>query len=482
MKILIIQLARLGDIYMSWPMVRSLKRAQPGADIHMLVRQRFEAATTGLSELDKVVVLPNRSILEPLVQERFDLEASCCRLERFLDELEIEQYDAIINLSFSPLSSYLTHHLARPGVDVYGYTRHADGYLNFADEVSSYFHAQVGPGRANRSHLTDIFASMIGSTLVEDDYRAPDLQYGKPLPDNYVVVHIGASESHKRLEPSEYAQVISRLHREDPTLSILLIGAPHEEAIASEVLRHVPTPQVKNLVGQTQVPDLFPIIQGAEMLIGCDSAPIHVASLTNTMTLNLSLGAVNFWETGPKASSGFILRLSAQPQERNFEKVGEIAANLLRGQIDSSLIVRGAGLASYLVKESPRQQFAWKLAQAIYLGEPLPVVEDMDIYQALQHIHQVNSMLIGQYEAMTMEKLSQMNPLIEQTDVLLRHISRTVPEVSPLVEWLMTEKVRLGPGSFQQVRAATLQIHLNLASFLKSYIPQDEEGVSHGTV
>ena len=46
MKILILQLARLGDIYQTWPTVRALKRTL-GSDVQvdMLIRSRFAAAT-----------------------------------------------------------------------------------------------------------------------------------------------------------------------------------------------------------------------------------------------------------------------------------------------------------------------------------------------------------------------------------------------------------------------------------------------------
>ncbi len=37
MKILVLQLARLGDIYMSWPMIRAVKRKYPNAEIDIQV-------------------------------------------------------------------------------------------------------------------------------------------------------------------------------------------------------------------------------------------------------------------------------------------------------------------------------------------------------------------------------------------------------------------------------------------------------------
>jgi heptosyltransferase III len=70
MKILIIQLARLGDIYQTWPVVRGLKRAYPTAEIHFLARKKFASACEGISEIDQLWQLDTRSILEPLIEEQ----------------------------------------------------------------------------------------------------------------------------------------------------------------------------------------------------------------------------------------------------------------------------------------------------------------------------------------------------------------------------------------------------------------------------
>src|SRR5205807_1295099 len=78
------------------------------------------------------------------------LEASHAELKSFLQPLCEANFDTIINLSFSPASSFLTDYLASSRTDVRGYTRHSDGHFNIPDDTSAYFYAQVGIGRANR--------------------------------------------------------------------------------------------------------------------------------------------------------------------------------------------------------------------------------------------------------------------------------------------------------------------------------------------
>ncbi|HWU44744.1 MAG TPA: glycosyltransferase family 9 protein, partial [Bdellovibrio sp.] len=288
MKILVLQLARLGDIYMSWPALRALRRQFPQAEIHLLTRPRFEGAVEGLTAIDRHWTLPSANIIEPLLGAE-DLSESSMRLENFLAPLQNEKFDWIINLTFSPFSSYLTHALSHESTRTSGYTRFSDGYFNPGDETSAYFYAQVGIDKPNRIHIADIFASMIGIDYVEEDWAAPVATANHfQLPANYLVIHVGASERHKSVSARKWAQALQQISSRRPNTAVVLIGVASEKNISREIIAHCQGLRIFDLVGKTKISDLFSVIQSADLLIGCDSAPIHIASLTDTPTLNIS--------------------------------------------------------------------------------------------------------------------------------------------------------------------------------------------------
>ena len=66
MKILVLQLARLGDIYLTWPAIRAIKRKLPEATIDVLVREKFQDATQGLAEVDRVLSFDTKHIFKPI--------------------------------------------------------------------------------------------------------------------------------------------------------------------------------------------------------------------------------------------------------------------------------------------------------------------------------------------------------------------------------------------------------------------------------
>src|SRR5690606_22623331 len=118
-----------GDIFQTWPTLNALRRNYPEAEIHFLVRDRFQAATEGLRSVDQVLVLPNPEIFEPLFSPHPSVEESLKRVDAFLQNLRAENYDRILNLSFSPASSFLVDAITNLQTEVSGYTRHRDGFL-----------------------------------------------------------------------------------------------------------------------------------------------------------------------------------------------------------------------------------------------------------------------------------------------------------------------------------------------------------------
>lgn len=486
MKILIIQLARLGDIYMTWPALRGLRRIHPDAEIHLLTRPRFEGAVAGLDAIDKHWSLPVSQILAPLVQDEADIDSSMHRLSAAVTELRDEQYDWIINLTFSPASSFLTHALSSEKTRVHGYSRYDDGTLRLCDDVSAYFYAQVGTAKPNRVHVADIFASMLEMQYLESDWSAPEMtSFATALPERYIVLHVGASENHKAMTTGAWIAMLQEVSKVHSNLPVVLIGADHETLIAREVIASVPQMTFIDLVGKTKISDLFSILQESEMLVGCDSAPIHMASLTDTPTFNISLGQVNFWETGPKASLSFIYRVGNH-KDLLPEKAGVALSKLLEGQVSPELIIRAAGLVSYDIIETAHGRFQWDMVQALYLGGAYPIADRMEIIEGAIQLLDVNSFAMEQICLIPEKGLEFIGPLLNRAEEIIESISQMVPELSPLINWYQAEKVRIGPGTLGDICAAALNVHERLASHLHAYVPQesflDDEEVFDGAL
>jgi heptosyltransferase-3 len=475
MKTLILQFARLGDLYLSWPVARAIKRLDPEGEVHFLVRPRFKAALNGVGCVDRVWTLPMEELVGPLLESEMGLEKSLNRLEDFYDELIAEKYDRIINLSFSPASSLLTKAIAHPGTQVNGYTRHSDGYVHFSDEVSRYFWAQVGPGFPNRVHVLDLFSGVAHLDYVPEDFREPvGVDLRRRIPGRYFVLQVGASEKHKLLEASQFARLIQAYSSLDPDIRWVLVGAEEEKSAAQTIEAASPSGSVVNLVGQTRLEDLFGLIKNSEGLIGCDSVAMHMAPFVNQRAFCLSLGGTKFWETGPISAGSAVAVISAQGSFIPSVTATQIR-NWTKGQFENvyqSLegVPRFVGFSNSLDNDD----FKWKLVQAIYMGGAFPVTADYEFYKGCLKLYETNAIAIQNLSRRDKIQRGTLTGLLDRVDEIFLAIVDRVPDLTPMLRWYQAEKTRIEPGSFEQIAQDTLVIHQVFSGLLKKYLLEED--------
>lgn len=469
MKILVLQLARLGDILMTWPALRALRRAHPDAEIHLLVRPRFEAATAGFDAVDRVRVLPTTELLEPLVRTEAAFDEAQARMETYLGNLRGESYDRIVNLSFSPLSSWIVKSIAGEKTDVSGYTRHTDGWLRIADDVSAFFYAQVGPGRANRLHLSDIFATQMNVDLQSEDWAPPTLpacDFG--LAGDYVVLHPGASETRKTVPAFLWGRVLKSLAEKRPDLSFAVVGTKEEGRLVGEIRANAPGVKVIDLSGRTRFEELFAVVGGAKALIGADSAPMHIASFTGTPCLNVSVGDVCFWETGPRAPGSVIWRATGA-DDVSSEKIAAMADAMLARRLPPDAVRAVEGIPCFVdPTETEESTFAWDLVRAMYLGTDYPTTGDFEFLTAVRRLIEMNDVVLEQLDRFAADA-KMLGDLMDRADEVFHAVARLVPAAGVLVRWVMTEKSRIPPGGKGDIRDGMKRIHGQLRDVLALY-------------
>ena len=474
-KILVLQLARLGDIYQTWPVLRALKRLNPECDLHFLTRSTFSAAAPTDGVVDRLWALDTRAILAPLIDERPQIDESLARLTKMTNDLRATGFDRVINLSFSPFSSYLTREIAGAECDVRGYTRSDDGYLAIPDDGSAYFYAQVGPTKANRLHVTDLFAHVAGVELAIEDWAANEtsaklasvvLEAGEKA----IVVHVGASQLGKTLSAAKWSQVIRGLCRVYEAGRVVVIGSAEEAELAEGICISSADRKALNLTGRTKLPELFEIIRNAACVIGGDSAPVHIATLTSTPVLNISLPQVSFWETGPKAPGSRIVRIDSEDDVAAEQLVEEVL-RIVQGRAPALPVIRVPERNLSYVETRPQPKlFEWELLKAVYMGEDFPAVPNETFLVGIERMKDVNQLAIEQLEALRRVPANQTAAaILDRADEVMDQILTFVPELQPVVDWFRVERLRIGPMAVAQLVDATEALHQRFADILSLY-------------
>lgn len=447
MSVVVIQLARFGDIFQTWPTLKALRRQAPGEPVHLIVRERFQAATWAAADAGVTVhVLPSADLLAPLIAEADDRALE--QMQAYVRSLCALQPRRVINLSFSPFSSYLSEALSEGGIPVAGYTRHSDGYLNIPDDTSAYFYAQVGIDRGNRYHLTDIFAAVAGVELIDEDFTLP---VAGQRQSRSVVVHIGASQNDKAYPPEMWREVLRDLQAH--VASIIVVGSADERAVAQTITAELDANVVHNRCGTSTLAELCRWVAETELVMGADSAPVHIAALTGTPVLNLSCRAVNFWETGPHSAGSRVLwgeRMSDIPAER----VTSEALAMLAGQPGKCHAVR-ATLRSDFTLQQPGDDFLWRLIQALYTQADYPELPVGTSALAFQRLFDTAELALSQLGALPDAQRAQ---ILANVDEILTQLPRLDDRVGPVVNWFETERLRIAPAAAEFVLERTREL------------------------
>ena len=475
MKILVLQLARFGDLYQTWPCLSALRRKFPEADIQLGLREKYQAAADDFSCVDRIVALPSKKILSPLIVAEEGVENALVEMDRYIDLFDTD-YDQIINLSFSPFSSYLVEELKTSTTQVVGYDRHTDGFLKIADDSSAYFYAQVGVGGYNRLHLVDLFSMVADVELKEQDFSFP-YEKNKGRTDRpYYVIHIGASQTHKTCDTKTWESIIRVLLKKSDHL-VYLVGINSEKLNSSWIGTQN---RVIDLCGETKLKDLFPLVGEAKALIAGDSMLVQIANLTKTKCLNISSPTVNFWETGPRVKGSRVLFYSSLKDVQACEVWEQLSTlgtgDALRKDI---FVCEPQNHIQYQYTEAVSSEFQWALIRAMYMGFDYPIAEKLDIAVAISRLHELAILGLENLNEVKLNPQNQVSlGIIEEIDQLMREVARLNVSSQPIVQWFLTEKSRIGPEKFEIILDKTIDIFEQLRIVSNLYTLKNELPVS----
>jgi len=192
--------------------------------------------------------------------------------------------------------------------EVVGPVRGPDGCLRIRGAWQLYRTSLVQNNRHNRFHWADLNAlDLVPLTVTQKTrYGPPRDPQGKEAKS--VGVFVGASDPGKRPDAAFYAKLVRELL--DRGLRPVLLGGPDDVPVAQE-LRSLFAHPALDLVGKLSLAELVAVGQTLGLFITPDTGPMHVAAWTGIRTLNLSVGNVNPWETGPYQPGHFVLRSNA---------------------------------------------------------------------------------------------------------------------------------------------------------------------------
>jgi ADP-heptose:LPS heptosyltransferase len=299
-KVLVVQLARLGDMVQTWPLLRRLRHQDPGRSLDLLADRPLTALHTLGPDLSRVWEADLAGLTS---LQRGDLAEAYDQVRHLAEGFRNRGYDLVYNLNFSRIA-LLFSYLA--GGKVRGY-RPVNGGRDFLrDPWLALVYALVHARQVNRVHLSDVFRHLAPGAEAEPWPPAPAQKKGEPI----IALQL-ATRHAKRTWPLEAFTRLAALLVNRLGARIWLVGtraeAPLGEAL-TEGLTPVQRERVVNLQGRTDLVGLAARLRESHFLVSGDTGTLHLGAALGTRSVGVFLGPAFCFETGPYGEGHYVFQ------------------------------------------------------------------------------------------------------------------------------------------------------------------------------
>lgn len=300
----ILQLTRFGDLVQTIQALAELKASHPDYRVVLIARSQFAKPLQFLlaKHVDQTYHLDTQNIFHDC--QTSGLAQTMGNLNKFLNEINKESIDVLINLSFSKSSSYLASVISAQ--HKIGSYYDFNNKIQINDKWSQMLYSTVMRGSLNPYSLVDLFKNIIGIRASE-----PVATNQNTTRANLIVIHPFASSDRKSWKSEKWVEVIYKTLKENDKFTVTIVGAKNEilkaQLIVENPLLKQFSGRIINVVGKTTIEDLSNVVANAKLFVGHDSMVGHLAALNSTPTLTISLGNVRPHETTPYQRNAYNL-------------------------------------------------------------------------------------------------------------------------------------------------------------------------------
>lgn len=293
MKILIVKVSALGDVIHALPVLAylhsiDLSGQSESLQIDWLVEEGFAPVLDGHPLIHRVI---------PLKTKRWRTLAPLAMLKElwlFTKELRRQHYDFVFDLQGNSKSGLFT--LLSRGSKRYGFDRHQ--VREWPNLLATNHHVHLS---AQDHHIGQRSLAIVAAALPLGSER---LKAGPlhviPLARQHVlqqieqqhlshaklaVLHYGTTWKTKLWNLEHWQQLAAKLVEDTTVVPLLTWGNDQEYQAAQSIAEHTAGKAI--VWPRGSLPELVALLDRADVVVGCDTGPIHIAAALGTSTVSV---------------------------------------------------------------------------------------------------------------------------------------------------------------------------------------------------
>ncbi len=262
MKFLIIRFSSIGDIVLTTPVIRCLKKKYPDSEIHYLTKKNFAGIVESNPNVIKVHFLKND-------------------LKETIEELQHENFDHIIDLHRNLRTLQIKRAFKKIPI-------HSFKKLNKQKWIYTNFKINLMPHK----HIVDRYMETIKSLGVINDglgleYFIPqnDLVKDDDIPfshsQGYIAIVIGAAHNTKKLPKNKLTELCRMIE-----YPIILLGG-NEDYYNGLGISEIDPVKIYNACGKFKLNESADLLRRSKMVISHDTGLMHIAAAFKKNTLSV---------------------------------------------------------------------------------------------------------------------------------------------------------------------------------------------------
>lgn len=262
LKFLVIRFSSIGDIVLTSPIVRNIKKNYPNCELHFLCKSPF------------IDLVKN----SPFIDKSWGLNE---KLSELIPALKKEKFTHIIDLHKNLRSFSIKRKL---GIPSYSFDK-----LN----LEKFLLTQFTVNRLPDEHIVDRYFKGIRQLNIKNDGLGLDFYPSKnaieiannvvnKLPKSFLVLVIGTAHETKSPPVSILDEIIQQNN-----YPFVLMGGKNEKDKAKQLVKNHPQKKLYNLCGTLSIEASAAVIQHANLVVTPDTGLMHISAAFNKKIISI---------------------------------------------------------------------------------------------------------------------------------------------------------------------------------------------------
>ena len=289
MKFLIIRFSSIGDIVLTTPVIRCIKKQVADAEVHYLTKESFYSLVAHNPYINKIHLLAHS-------------------WELMIHELKLENYDYIIDLHHNMRTLRVKQALNKPS--------HSFNKLNIQKYIYVNLKLNLMPG----VHIVDRYLKTVESFGVKNDGTGLDYFISKKeettkkdIPAShhagYIGIVIGAAHNTKKYPVYKLKELCAQLDH-----PVILLGGKEDRQNGNEIAS-VDSVKVYNACGKFSINESADLVRKSKLIVTNDTGLMHIAAAFKKPIISLWGNTVPSFGMYPYYGKNFLSTQQRQPYD-----------------------------------------------------------------------------------------------------------------------------------------------------------------------